>query len=88
MHGKLYEPKSGDYVLLTVVDTGIGMDEETVGRVFDPFFTTKEVGTYKGLGLTSAYGIIKGHGGYIEVESMEGQGTSVSIYLPASEKKA
>jgi PAS domain S-box-containing protein len=87
MHGKLYEPKAGDYVLLTVVDTGKGMDKETVERVFDPFFTTKEVGTYKGLGLTSAYGIIKGHGGYIEIESMEGQGTSVSVYLPASEKK-
>jgi len=88
MNGDPHEPKSGDYVLLTVVDTGKGMDKETVGRVFDPFFTTKETGTHKGLGLTSAYGIIKGHGGHIEIESMEGQGTRVSIYLPASEKKA
>ena len=88
MNPNLQEPDSTGYVLLTVVDTGHGMDKETVGRVFDPFFTTREVGANKGLGLTSAYAVVKGHGGYIEVESMVGQGTSVSIYLPASEKKA
>lgn len=87
MNGNLSELKPGDYVLLTVVDTGKGMDKETVGRIFDPFFTTKERGSCKGLGLTSVYSIIKGHDGYIEVESMEGQGTSVSIYIPASQKK-
>jgi signal transduction histidine kinase len=86
MTGKMYDPKPGDYVLLTVTDRGIGMEEETVRRVFDPFFTTKEAGSAAGLGLTSAYGIIKGHGGYIDVESMKGQGTTVSIYLPGSKR--
>jgi PAS domain S-box-containing protein len=88
MKGKLYEPKPGNYILLTVTDTGVGMDEETMERVFDPFFTTKDAGMSIGLGLAAAYGIIKGHGGYIHVESMKGQGTSVSIYLPARERGA
>ncbi|UCF93053.1 MAG: PAS domain S-box protein [Desulfobacterales bacterium] len=87
MQGRLYEPKPGDYVRLTISDTGIGMDKATQERVFDPFFTTKEIGRGKGMGLASVYGIIKSHGGYIDVESEKEQGTSFFIHLPASDQK-
>jgi two-component system cell cycle sensor histidine kinase/response regulator CckA len=83
---KPYKPKSGDYILLKVKDTGMGMDQKTMVRIFEPFFTTKELGRGSGLGLASAYGIIKGHGGYIDVESKKGQGATFNIYFPASEK--
>jgi CheY-like chemotaxis protein len=82
-----YKIKPGEYVLIMIADTGMGMAQKIRRRIFEPFFTTKELGRGTGLGLASAYGIIKGHGGYIDVDSQRGYGSSFFIYLPASSRQ-
>lgn len=79
--------KAGNYVKIKITDNGKGMDEQTKLRIFDPFFTTKGIGKGTGLGLAMVYGIIKSHRGLIDVDSTVGEGTSFTIYLPASDKK-
>ncbi len=79
-----YNINPGSYVRISVTDTGIGMDEETMEQIFNPFFTTKKADRGTGLGLASAYGIIRNHGGYITVRSMPGRGSTFNIFLPAS----
>jgi PAS domain S-box-containing protein len=83
---KAPELKLGKYIKISVTDTGVGMDQATQRRIFDPFFTTKELGRGTGLGLASAYGVIKNHEGMITVESDSERGSTFVIWLPASDR--
>jgi CheY-like chemotaxis protein len=74
----------GEHVVLRVTDSGTGMSPETMDKIFDPFFTTKEVGKGTGLGLATVMGIVKGHGGFLALQSEIGVGTTFRVYLPAS----
>lgn len=85
---KPFDAPPGKYVKISVTDTGIGMDKQTQQKIFDPFYTTKEKERGTGMGLSSSYGIIKNHGGFVTVNSEIGEGSTFSIYLPVSKKKA
>jgi two-component system, cell cycle sensor histidine kinase and response regulator CckA len=83
-----YDITPGAYIKIAVTDTGVGMDDKTQKRIFEPFFSTKGVGKGTGLGLASAYGIIRNHKGIINVYSEQGHGTTFSMYVPASDRDA
>ncbi len=83
---RAYGVEPGSYVKISVRDTGVGMDDKTRERIFDPFFTTKTVGQGMGLSLAAAYGIIRNHCGIMDVSSVKGEGSTFSIYLPASKQ--
>jgi two-component system cell cycle sensor histidine kinase/response regulator CckA len=82
------EAQPGAYLRVTVTDTGKGIPPEIVSRIFDPFFTTKEIGKGTGLGLSAVMGIVKSHGGFVDVSSEVNQGSQFAVYLPASQEAA
>jgi CheY-like chemotaxis protein len=79
---------AGSYVVLTVKDNGMGIDETTLGNIFDPFYTTKEVDKGTGMGLASVYGIVKQHAGHILVDTTPGKGSTFNIYLKRTRQQA
>jgi two-component system, cell cycle sensor histidine kinase and response regulator CckA len=81
---KHLEAKVGNYVAMTIGDTGTGIAPQLLHRIFDPFFTTKEIGKGTGLGLSAVLGIVKSHGGFLDVQTQVNQGTKFDVYLPAS----